>query len=79
MLLAEAIAEITRRYDNLFETHFPYSMGSASDKSTSARLCVRLTIIVSNGQVAHHGQTTRKGRCGRPAQCRKSPLPKWTS
>ncbi|CAI7595039.1 unnamed protein product [Penicillium bialowiezense] len=27
MLLAEAIAEITRRYDNLFETHFPYSMG----------------------------------------------------
>ncbi|KAJ5525727.1 Galactose-1-phosphate uridylyltransferase [Penicillium frequentans] len=26
-LLAEAIAEITRRYDNLFETHFPYSMG----------------------------------------------------
>ncbi|EPS28201.1 Galactose-1-phosphate uridylyltransferase [Penicillium oxalicum] len=27
VLLAEAIAEITRRYDNLFETHFPYSMG----------------------------------------------------
>ncbi|KAF2748679.1 galactose-1-phosphate uridylyltransferase [Sporormia fimetaria CBS 119925] len=25
--LAEAIAEITRRYDNLFQTHFPYSMG----------------------------------------------------
>ncbi|KAL4783089.1 galactose-1-phosphate uridyl transferase [Aspergillus varians] len=25
--LAEAIAEVTRRYDNLFETHFPYSMG----------------------------------------------------
>ncbi|KAI1945833.1 galactose-1-phosphate uridyl transferase [Ophidiomyces ophidiicola] len=25
--LAEAIAQITRRYDNLFETHFPYSMG----------------------------------------------------
>ncbi|KAI5283532.1 galactose-1-phosphate uridyl transferase [Ascosphaera acerosa] len=25
--LAEAIAELTRRYDNLFETHFPYSMG----------------------------------------------------
>ena len=25
--LAEAIADITRRYDNLFETHFPYSMG----------------------------------------------------
>ncbi|KIW14592.1 galactose-1-phosphate uridylyltransferase [Exophiala spinifera] len=25
--LAEAIAEITRRYDNLFETDFPYSMG----------------------------------------------------
>lgn len=25
--LAEVIAEITRRYDNLFETHFPYSMG----------------------------------------------------
>jgi UDPglucose--hexose-1-phosphate uridylyltransferase len=24
-LLAEAIADITRRYDNLFETHFPYS------------------------------------------------------
>jgi len=23
--LAEAIAEITRRYDNLFETQFPYS------------------------------------------------------
>lgn len=26
-LLAEAIAEVTRRYDNLFETSFPYSMG----------------------------------------------------
>lgn len=25
--LARAIAEITRRYDNLFETQFPYSMG----------------------------------------------------
>ena len=25
--LAEAIAEITRRYDNLFSTQFPYSMG----------------------------------------------------
>ncbi|EFE45208.1 hypothetical protein TRV_00022, partial [Trichophyton verrucosum HKI 0517] len=25
--LAEAIAELTRRYDNLFKTHFPYSMG----------------------------------------------------
>ena len=25
--LAEAIAETTRRYDNLFETSFPYSMG----------------------------------------------------
>ena len=25
--LAEAIAETTRRYDNLFETYFPYSMG----------------------------------------------------
>jgi UDPglucose--hexose-1-phosphate uridylyltransferase len=25
--LAEAIAEITRRYDNLFDTSFPYSMG----------------------------------------------------
>ncbi|KAI5288072.1 galactose-1-phosphate uridyl transferase, partial [Ascosphaera aggregata] len=25
--LAEAIAELTRRYDNLFETHFPYTMG----------------------------------------------------
>ncbi|KAL4754568.1 hypothetical protein BDW72DRAFT_165654 [Aspergillus terricola var. indicus] len=25
--LAETIAEVTRRYDNLFETHFPYSMG----------------------------------------------------
>ena len=24
-LLAEAIADITRKYDNLFETHFPYS------------------------------------------------------
>ena len=23
--LAQAIAEVTRRYDNLFETHFPYS------------------------------------------------------
>ena len=27
MHLAEAIAEVTRRYDNLFETSFPYSMG----------------------------------------------------
>lgn len=26
-LLAEVIAEVTRRYDNLFETSFPYSMG----------------------------------------------------
>lgn len=25
--LAEAISEVTRRYDNLFETQFPYSMG----------------------------------------------------
>lgn len=25
--LAEIISEVTRRYDNLFETHFPYSMG----------------------------------------------------
>ena len=25
--LAEAFAEVTRRYDNLFETSFPYSMG----------------------------------------------------
>lgn len=25
--LAEAIAAVTLRYDNLFETHFPYSMG----------------------------------------------------
>lgn len=25
--LAEAISEVTRRYDNLFKTHFPYSMG----------------------------------------------------
>ncbi|KAF2731675.1 galactose-1-phosphate uridylyltransferase [Polyplosphaeria fusca] len=25
--LAQAIAEVTRRYDNLFETQFPYSMG----------------------------------------------------
>lgn len=25
--LAEAISEVTRRYDNLFESHFPYSMG----------------------------------------------------
>jgi len=27
MALAETIAEVTRRYDNLFETQFPYSMG----------------------------------------------------
>ncbi len=26
-LLAESMAEVTRRYDNLFETQFPYSMG----------------------------------------------------
>ncbi|KAL8934622.1 MAG: hypothetical protein Q9216_005811 [Gyalolechia sp. 2 TL-2023] len=26
-LLAEIISEVTRRYDNLFETQFPYSMG----------------------------------------------------
>ena len=25
--LADVIADVTRRYDNLFETHFPYSMG----------------------------------------------------
>jgi galactose-1-phosphate uridylyltransferase len=28
--LAECIAEITRRYDNLFETQFPYSMSNYS-------------------------------------------------
>ena len=28
--LAECIAEVTRRYDNLFETQFPYSMSMAS-------------------------------------------------
>ena len=28
--LAEAIAEVTRRYDNLFETQFPYSMFTIS-------------------------------------------------
>ena len=27
LALAETIAEVTRRYDNLFETQFPYSMG----------------------------------------------------
>jgi UDPglucose--hexose-1-phosphate uridylyltransferase len=27
LLLAQAIAQLTRTYDNLFETHFPYSMG----------------------------------------------------
>jgi len=27
LALAESIAEVTRRYDNLFETQFPYSMG----------------------------------------------------
>lgn len=27
VMLAEIIAEVTRRYDNLFETQFPYSMG----------------------------------------------------
>ncbi|MCJ1469589.1 galactose-1-phosphate uridyl transferase [Pseudocyphellaria aurata] len=27
MLLAEAMSEVTRRYDNVFECHFPYSMG----------------------------------------------------
>ena len=26
-MLADALADITRRYDNLFETQFPYSMG----------------------------------------------------
>lgn len=26
-MLAEVLAEVTRRYDNLFETQFPYSMG----------------------------------------------------
>ncbi len=25
--LADVIADVTRRYDNLFEAHFPYSMG----------------------------------------------------
>ncbi|KAK4694797.1 UDPglucose--hexose-1-phosphate uridylyltransferase, partial [Lecanoromycetidae sp. Uapishka_2] len=25
--LAESLADVTRRYDNLFETHFPYSIG----------------------------------------------------
>lgn len=27
MGLAEVVAEVARRYDNLFETSFPYSMG----------------------------------------------------
>lgn len=43
-LLAEAIADMTRRYDNLFQTHFPYSMGlhqapldgQAGDEETEA-------------------------------------------
>ena len=26
-LLADSLSEVTRRFDNLFETHFPYSMG----------------------------------------------------
>jgi UDPglucose--hexose-1-phosphate uridylyltransferase len=38
-LLAEAIAEVTRRYDNLFETHFPYSM--TVDPVTEFALTVR--------------------------------------
>lgn len=39
--LAEAIAEITRRYDNLFETQFPYSKSANfgwSDKRTDGRM-----------------------------------------
>jgi UDPglucose--hexose-1-phosphate uridylyltransferase len=36
--LAEVIAEITRRYDNLFETSFPYSKISAMDTATYALL-----------------------------------------
>lgn len=35
--LAEAIAEVTRRYDNLFETSFPYSRCRRSD------MCLRRT------------------------------------
>jgi UDPglucose--hexose-1-phosphate uridylyltransferase len=36
--LAEAIAEITRRYDNLFETQFPYSKCSVGLIKTETRL-----------------------------------------
>lgn len=31
---AEAIQEVTRRYDNLFETHFPYSKFATRDSSS---------------------------------------------
>jgi UDPglucose--hexose-1-phosphate uridylyltransferase len=36
--LAECIAEVTRRYDNLFETQFPYSKCSLGSRSTEGRL-----------------------------------------
>lgn len=38
--LSEVIAEITRRYDNLFETNFPYSMLDAHLQPDDAKLTI---------------------------------------
>jgi UDPglucose--hexose-1-phosphate uridylyltransferase len=38
---AEAIAEVTRRYDNLFETSFPYSEYSALPPSVWIFVCMK--------------------------------------
>lgn len=48
MALAEAISEVTRRYDNLFETQFPYS----KFPSTSLALVVR-ALMVTAGMGIH--------------------------
>jgi len=52
---AEAIAEVTRRYDNLFETSFPYSMFSTLPPGT----------FQANGdRFWHPSSTTRRRRRG---------------
>lgn len=38
-MLADALAEVTRRYDNLFETQFPYSKLASSSSVTQSKCC----------------------------------------
>jgi UDPglucose--hexose-1-phosphate uridylyltransferase len=44
--LAEVISQVTRRYDNLFETHFPYSKSASNRPNASKQQALILTWIV---------------------------------